>query len=70
MVVNDDGHPGTLTAGLSDGRVSWYRNPDWQKHYYVPGYSLCEDPQLGLFLNRYGTPVPGAPFLLALPLGG
>ena len=23
--------------------------------YYVPGYFLCEDPQLALFLNRYGS---------------
>jgi hypothetical protein len=38
--------------------------------YYVPGYFLCEDPQLVLFLNRYGAPVPGAPVIPALPLGG
>lgn len=38
--------------------------------YYVPGYFLCEDPQLVLFLNRYGEPVPGAPAIPALPLGG
>jgi len=48
--VNGDGHLDTLTSGLSDGRVSWYRNPDR--------------------LNRYGTPVPGAPVIPALPLGG
>ncbi len=38
--------------------------------YYVPGYFLCEDPQLALFLNRYATPVPDAPVIPSLPLGG
>jgi hypothetical protein len=38
--------------------------------YYVPGYFLCDDPQLAVFYNRYGVPVPGAPAIPALPLGG
>lgn len=38
--------------------------------YYVPGYFLCDDPQLVVFYNRYGTPVPGAPAIPAPPLGG
>lgn len=38
--------------------------------YYVPGYFLCDDPQLVVFYNRYGQPVPGAPSIPAPPLGG
>lgn len=30
--VDGDGRPDILTSGLSEGRVSWYRNPDWDKH--------------------------------------
>ena len=32
MDVDGDGRPDILTSGLSDGHVSWYRNPDWIKH--------------------------------------
>jgi len=38
--------------------------------YYVPGYFLCEDPQLAVFFNRYAVPLPGAPVIPTLPLGG
>jgi hypothetical protein len=67
--VDSDGRPDTLTSGMSDGRVSRCRKPDGQKHHYVPGYFRCEEPQLTLPLNRYGTPVPGAPVIPSLPLG-
>jgi hypothetical protein len=38
--------------------------------YYAPAYFRGEDPQLVLFLNRYGTPISGAPVSPAPPLGG
>jgi hypothetical protein len=38
--------------------------------YYVPGYFLCEDPQVSVYLNRYGEPVPGQPVIPSGPLGG
>ncbi len=38
--------------------------------YYVEGYFLCDDPQLVVFYNRYGEPVPGQPAIPQAPLGG
>jgi hypothetical protein len=38
--------------------------------YYVPGYFLCEDPQISVFFNRFGEPVPGREAIPFGPLGG
>jgi hypothetical protein len=38
--------------------------------YYVPGYFLCDDPQLAVFYNRYGEPVHEQPVIPQAPLGG
>ncbi len=38
--------------------------------YYVPGYFLCDDPQVVVFFNRFGEPVPGQPTIPFGPLGG
>jgi hypothetical protein len=38
--------------------------------YYVPGYFECEDPQVALFLNRFGRPVEDLPTIPRGPLGG
>jgi len=38
--------------------------------YYTPGYFLCDHPQVVLFTNRFGAPVPGQPAIPRGPLGG
>ena len=38
--------------------------------YYVPGYFLCDDPQVVVCTNRFGEPVPGQPAIPRGPLGG
>lgn len=38
--------------------------------YYTPGYFLCDDPQVAVFLNRFGEPVPNQPAIPRGPLGG
>ena len=38
--------------------------------YHVEGYFECDDPQVGVYLNRYGTPVPGQQAIPAATLGG
>jgi hypothetical protein len=38
--------------------------------YYVEGYYTCEDPQVMVFLNRFGEPVEGQPAIPSGPLGG
>jgi hypothetical protein len=38
--------------------------------YHVPGYFECEDPQVALFLNRFGRPVEDLPTIPRGPLGG
>ena len=38
--------------------------------YHVEGYFTCDNPQVVVFLNRYGEPVPGQEHIPAGPLGG
>lgn len=38
--------------------------------YYVPGYFLCDDPQVVVGLNRFGEPAAGQPAIPFGPLGG
>ena len=38
--------------------------------YYTPGYYLCDEPQVVVFHNRFGQPVPGQAPIPAGPLGG
>ncbi|MFZ0217401.1 MAG: VCBS repeat-containing protein [Candidatus Dormiibacterota bacterium] len=38
--------------------------------YYTPGYFLCDQPQVVLFLNRFGRPVPDQPTIPPGPRGG
>jgi hypothetical protein len=38
--------------------------------YYTPGYFLCDDPQVVVFHNRFGAPIPGQPAIPSGPLGG